>query len=145
MRKGLAVLFFLSFLIMLCIARPTFSDSTSDTYAKANSMLVAGNYNDAINYYNIVIKQTPKFYEAYIGLGMAYKELGMYQEAYDATSNAIKLKPSYYQTYYNLGIILESMGKKAEAINAYEKFLKEIPGADRFSDAKQRIIKLKKQ
>ncbi len=145
MKKGLAVLFFLSFLIMLCINQPTFSDSASDTYSKANAMLVAGNYNEAVNYYNVVIKQNPKFYEAYIGLGMAYKELGKYQEAYDSTSKAIKLKPSYYQAYYNLGIILESMGKNAEAINAYEKFLKEIPGADRFSDAKQRIINLKKQ
>jgi len=144
MRKGLAVFLFLIFLILLCISKPTFSDSVADTYSKANSMLVSGNYNNAVNYYNVVIKQNPKFYEAYIGLGMAYKELGMYQEAYDTTMRAIILKPSYYQTYYNLGIILESMGKKEEAISAYEKFLKEIPGADRFSDAKQRIIQLKK-
>jgi len=75
---------------------------------------------------------------------MAYKESGKYKEAYEATLKAIELKPNYYQAYYNLGLILEKQGKYDEAIKAYEKFLNEVPGAERFTDARQRIMKLKK-
>lgn len=128
----------------LCKLAPVNSQNGNDYYSKANAMLISGEYNKAISLYNEAIKQKPKSADAYMGLGIAYKAKGDYNSAYNATVKAISLKPNYYQSYYNLGLILESMHRNKEAINAYEKFLKEVPGADRFSDVKQRIAKLKR-
>lgn len=122
-----------------------FAQNASENFAKANSMLVAGKFQDAVPLYKTAIQQNPKFAEAYLGLGMCYKEMGQYDEAYAATRKALQLKPDYYQAYYNLGLILEKQKKYDEAIDAYNKFLDKVPGADRFTDAKQRIANLKKQ
>jgi len=127
---------------------PVLSQNKADyrtLYGKANSMLVAGNFDGAIHFYNLAIQQNPRSSDAYLGLGIAYKESGRYKEASDATYKVIELNPTYYQAYYNLGIVLENMNQNEEAIVAYEKFLKEIPGAERFSDVKQRILRLKKK
>lgn len=134
----------LGIIFVLLLFVPVFSQGMNDYFTKANYMLISGNLNEAVSYYNLAIQQNPRSPEAYLGLGMAYKELGRYQEAYLATSTAIKLKPQYFQAYYNLGLILEKQNKCEDAIKAYDKFLKEVPAADRFSDAKQKILQLKK-
>lgn len=145
MIKNLLISFVL--IVLVFFLDPVLSQNNSDyklNYDKANSMLGAGNFDEAIRFYNTAIQQNPRSSYAYLGLGIAYKETKRYQEAYDATMTAINLDHSYYQAYYNLGIILESMNRNDEAINAYTKFLKEVRGAEKFSDAKQRILKLKK-
>lgn len=144
MKKRYLILPLLIILSLFLFFKPVLSQNDNNYYSKANSMLVSGNFEAAIDNYNKVIQRNPNSADAYLGLGMAYKELGQYDEAYKATSKAIQLKPSYYQAYYNLGLILEMQGKKQEAIQAYEKFLDEVPGAEKFSDAKMRISKLKK-
>jgi len=144
MKKKFTIL--ISLIIFLMMLNPVLSQINSNyssLFNGANSMLVAGNFKEAIKLYNQAIQKSPDSYEAYLGLSIAYKESGQYQEAYNAVNYVIKLKPNYYQAYYNLGIILEKLERKEEAIKAYEKFLKEVPGAERFSDANKRILKLK--
>ena len=130
--------------LMVLLLKPVFSQDANDYFNQGNSMLVAGKFEKAVHLYNSAISQNPDYAEAYIGLGMAYKESGKYEESYEATMQALKIKPGYYQAYYNLGLVLEKQNRKREAINAYDKFLDEVPGAERFSDAKQRIARLKK-
>lgn len=144
MRKRYLILPLLLILSLFVFFKPVLSQNSDDYYNKANTMLVSGHFEAAAENYNKVLQKNPSFADAYLGLGMAYKELGKYDEAYMATSMAIKLKPAYYQAYYNLGLILEMQGKNSEAIQAYEKFLDEVPGAEKFSDAKKRISVLKK-
>ena len=98
---------------------------------------------DAVNNYNKIIKEDKDFFEAYIGLSIAYREIGQLEKAIEAVDYALKLKPDYYQAYYNKGLILERQNKCSDALDAYEKFLKNTKGADRFSDVKQRISKIK--
>lgn len=130
--------------IFLMRALPVESQTSDDYYIKGNTLLISGDYDNAINMYDRSISLNPKSYDAYMGLGMAYKAKGLYGEAYKATASAISIKPDYYQAYYNLGLILEKLNKPNAAIRAYEKFLKEVPGADRFTDVKQRLSSLKK-
>lgn len=144
MNNRFLILTLLLVLTVFLSLKPVLSQNISDSYTRANSMLVAGNFEKAVEYYTYVVQKNPNAADAYLGLGMAYKELGRYNEAYNATKQAIKLKPSYYQAYYNLGLILEMQFKNDEAIQSYEKFLDEVPGAEKFSDAKQRINRLKK-
>jgi tetratricopeptide (TPR) repeat protein len=144
MKKRYFILAIILIFALSLFFKPVLSQNNNDYYNRANSMLVAGNFEKAAEYYNIVIQRNPNSADAYLGLGMVYKELGRYNDAYNATQKAIKLKPNYYQAYYNLGLILEMLGKNQEAIEAYDKFLDEVPGAEKFSDAKQRISRLKK-
>lgn len=131
------------FLMVVCAAGTAFSQDAEYYYFRANTSLTSGRMSEAVNYYNQAINNNKNFFEAYIGLSIAYREMGSYDKALDSINYAIKLKPDYYQAYYNLGLILEKQNKCDEAIVAYEKFLKGVPGAAKFSDVKQRILKLK--
>jgi tetratricopeptide (TPR) repeat protein len=137
---------FILLTLTLFIISITQIDATQDAdyyYKEANQMLISGDFKKAKTDYELAIAKNPDFTEAYIGLGMALKELGQNEEAYNATKKALEVDPNYNQAYYNLGLILEKSNKKQEAIKAYEKFIKEVPGAERFTDARQRIYKLK--
>lgn len=129
---------------IILLTSQTYAQNNAEFYYKeANKMLISGQFEQAKEKYCEAIKKKPDYAEAYMGLGMAHKELGNYDEAYKATQEALNINPEYYQAYYNLGLILENQNKNQEAIKAYEKFLKEVPGSERFTDAKQRIYKLK--
>jgi tetratricopeptide (TPR) repeat protein len=117
--------------------------TAEDYYYKANVSLTSGKMSEAVGFYNQAVLANPDFFEAYIGLSIAYREIGNYDRAYDSIQKVFDLKPTYYQAYYNLGLILEKQGKFLEAINAYEKFLDQVPGASKFTDARLRITKLK--
>lgn len=119
------------------------SQSAEYYYYKANANLTNGHTRDSINLYNKAISINVNYFESYIGLSIAYREVGEYDKAYESIQHAIKIRPNYYQAYYNLGLILEKQNKCSEAIVAYEKFAREVPDASRFSDVKQRISRLK--
>ena len=119
------------------------SQNAEDFYQKANLSLTSGKMTEAVKFYNQSISCDENYFEAYLGLSIAYRELKQYDKALESINTAINLNPEYFQAYYNLGLILEQQNKNIEAIKAYEKFLKGVPGAAKFSDAKQRIFKLK--
>jgi len=134
----------LIFVALLIVAKTAYSQDAEYYYFKGNSCLTSGKMSEAIKYYNQAINNDNSFFEAYLGLSVAYKESGDYDKALKSVQYAISLKPDYYQAYYNVGLILEKQNRNDEAIKAYEKFLKGVPGASKFFDAKQRILKLKK-
>lgn len=134
----------LIFTALIIAAKTAYSQDADYYYFKGNSCLTSGKMPDAIKYYNQAITNNNTFFEAYLGLSIAYKESGDYDKALKSVQYAIELKPDYYQAYYNMGLVLEKQNKPDEAIKAYEKFLKGVHGASKFSDAKQRILKLKK-
>ena len=133
----------LCFSAILLFAGIAYSQNAEDFYQTANSNLTSGKMTEAVKYYNQAIRVDGNFFEAYLGLSIAYRELKQYDKALDSINCAIKLNPRYFQAYYNLGLILEKQNKNIEAIKAYEIFLKGVPGAGNFSDANQRIFKLK--
>lgn len=137
---------FIFLTITLVILSATQIYATQDAgyyYKEANQMLISGEFEKAKIDYELAISKKTDYTEAYVGLGMVLKELNRNDEAYNATKKALEINPDYSQAYYNLGLILENLNRKQEAIKAYEKFLKEVPGAERFTDARQRIYKLK--
>ncbi len=133
----------LCFLVLMFFVGTAYSQDANYYYFKANTSLTSGKTEDAVRFYNKAISLDANFFEAYIGLSIAYRETGEYDKALESIEYAIKLKPDYYQAYYNLGLILEKQQKCEEAITAYEKFLWGVPDAARFSDVKQRISRLK--
>lgn len=142
MKRFFLVGIFLSVSIII-FSGNAFSEDTDYYYRKANVFLSSGKMREAVNNYNEVLRKDKNFFEAYIGLSIAYRETGQYDKALKSADCAIKLKPDYYQAYYNKGLILERQNKCTEALNAYGIFLKKTKGAAEFSDVKQRISKIK--
>jgi tetratricopeptide (TPR) repeat protein len=142
MKKYLTIFVFLIFLAV-SFTSPSRSENAEEYYYKANLSLTSGNIAEAVNFYKLAAEKKEKFFEAYLGLSIAYRELGEYDKARNAILKVLEIKPDYYQVYYNLGLILEKQHKYAEALDAYEKFLEKVPGASKFTDTKQRISKIK--
>jgi len=139
-------LFILGLISSLIIIQPnSFAKNFEDYFQQGNSMLVLGNFEKAIFYYNKSIAKKPNTPEAYLGLGVAYKELKQYEKAEQATLHSIKLRSNYYQAYYNLGMIYEKQGKYNEAISAFKIFQENVENADVYSDVKQRIDELQQK
>lgn len=139
MKRYLATLI----IFVFCIAAPCFAETAEDYYFKANLNLTSGNIPQSVSFYKQAIQKKENFFEAHLGLSIAYRELGEYAKAHDAIIKVLEIKPDYYQVYYNLGLILEKQGKNTDALNAYNKFLDKVPGASKFTDTKQRISRIK--
>lgn len=142
MKKKLILIISLAALAMLPSAL-CWSQTAEDYYYKANMNLTSGNIAESVSLYKMAAEKKPGFFEAYLGLSIAYREMGNYEEAHKAILKVLEIKPDYYQVYYNLGLILEKQGNKQQAIKAYERFLDKVPGASSFTDVKQRIARLK--
>ena len=73
---------------------------------KANSLLKKGKAEEAIAYYDIVLKIQKDFYEAYLGKGIALACLHKYDEAEECYDRVIELSPKDPWIYSNKAIVL---------------------------------------
>lgn len=144
MKKLLDILAFSLIALVLLGVAPSYSENAEEYYYKANLSLTSGRMHEAVTLYRMATDKKPNFFEAYLGLSIAYRELGEYDKAHDSIIKVLQINPDYNQVYYNLGLILEKQGNYSEAVKAYETFLARVPGAARFTDVKQRIQNLKK-
>lgn len=145
MKKFLFLLAICLFLNILFVVRPSYSQTAEDYYYQANLNLTSGRIHEAVSFYKQAIAKKKEFFEAYLGLSIAYREIGDYDKAHKAIVKVLEIKPGYHQVYYNLGLILEKQNKPQEAITAYQKFLEKVPGAARYTDVKQRISRLEQK
>lgn len=114
-------------------------------YSLGYSELVDGNFEKSIDIFNKAIKLKPDATEAYIGLGIAYRQVNQLDKALEVTKEALQYDPSYYKAYYNLALTYEQQGKIKEAVEAYRIFYKKVPEAKNIPDLKEKIKLLSKQ
>ncbi|MEK6336759.1 MAG: TonB family protein [Acidobacteriota bacterium] len=88
---------------------------------RGNTHFDAARYLEAIAAYREAIDLSPRYADAYVNLGDAYKELKRYQEAIEAYKQALKLKPNYADAYNGLGDSYEAVGRKSEAEEAHSR------------------------
>jgi superkiller protein 3 len=140
---------FLTFLIVFLSSISTgFSQEQPDYTYYFNlgySKLVDGQFNQAIDIFNQTIELQPDCSEAYLGLGIAYRQLHELEKALKATQKALDYNPRYYKAYYNLGLIYEEKGKKKEALEAFKRFFKKVPEARNIPDLREKIKQLEKE
>lgn len=110
-------------------------------YAK----LIDGSFTEAINIFDQALKINSNCSEAYLGLGIAYRQLNQLDKALESTLKALQYNPNYYKAYYNLGLIYEQQGNKKEALNAYKTFVKKVPESRNIPDLKTKITQLEAQ
>ena len=92
-----------------------------------SALVDLGRSQEAIPYFQEVLRLEPDYAKAHNGLGNALGKLGKAQEAIPYFQEALRLEPDYADAYYNLGKALCDLGKPQEAIPHYHQALRLKP------------------
>lgn len=79
---------------------------------KGKSYLWAGDYEEAILYFEKAVQKNSLSAEAYYNLGWAYGKRDRYQAAVEVFKQAIRLKPDFAFAHFNLGLAYLYLGDK---------------------------------
>ena len=99
-------------------------------YAGANAHAKAGEYDQAIEQYDQVIRFDPNHINALNNRGNAYLAKGAYEEAIADFDKAIALKPDFATAYCNRGNAFQGRGEYDRAIRDYGVALQLKPDMD---------------
>jgi len=108
-------------------AKQTFGRELRDTLGKAEPLLLAGNFVDAIPLYESIVKQLPTFYEAYFDLGTCYAQTGRVGDAETALRKYLSLQPISADGHAALGLVLAEQNKNDEAIAEFSQAIQIDP------------------
>ncbi len=99
-----------------------------DMYESAMDFYNKGQYDQAIEVYQQIIKDMPQFAPAYIGLGLALKDKGAdVDEVLYYYKTAVEKDPTNSQAIEQLGRLYYSIGQMDKARASFEKVLKINP------------------
>lgn len=90
-------------------------------YEAANRYFEDGDYNQALNEYEIALKEDPHLLPAMRGQALSLMQLGKTHDALAIFNDAIKREPDFAPAYANRGILFDRMGKYEKAIADYDK------------------------
>lgn len=93
----------------------------SEASALAAREQQAGNYQAAIEIYDLILAKVPNFAEAHNNRGAILQLMGRYPEALACYDKALALKPDYANCYFNRGFTLRQMSRLEEALASYDK------------------------
>jgi tetratricopeptide (TPR) repeat protein len=86
-------------------------------------------YQGAIAFFRKAVKKDPQNAEAFMHLGICYRETGA-TNAVEAFKSAVDLDPDYAEAYYHLGITYIRLNQPQEAVEALREALRIQPGYD---------------
>jgi len=95
------------------------------TYGVAFSR--AGYYDEAIGWFQQVIRQNPKYAAAYYNLGTLYLNKGLLPEAVEHLRRATALSPGDASAWNNLGMATAQAGRSEDAIKYFQEALRQNP------------------
>jgi arylsulfatase A-like enzyme/Flp pilus assembly protein TadD len=104
---------------------PTMSYDLRSTYALALSL--AGRTNEALLEFETVLKQNPRFAEAYVNRGRLWKKLGRSANAEADWKKAIDVDPANAAAYFELAALSEETGHSADGIPYLRQILRLQP------------------
>jgi tetratricopeptide (TPR) repeat protein len=105
------------------------------------TLQVLGQFEDAVEVFDLALSLKPDFAEAWSNRGNALKELGRLDDSVASYNKAIALKPDFAVASYNRGNALRDSGYVAEAIAAFEKAIEITPD---FAAAHRNLSALKR-
>ncbi len=97
---------------------------------------------DAIKYYNKILKIDPTRKDIYFALTFIYYDQKNFDKAEDLTKKILDLNPQDNQAMYNLGAIAFAKGDKKKCKTIWEKLISEFPNSDAASRAKSSLKEL---
>ncbi|MCC3411325.1 MULTISPECIES: tetratricopeptide repeat protein [unclassified Microcoleus] len=100
---------------------------TINYFQTANQLKQQGKFLEAIDFYQMAIKQNPSFHWCYHNLGETFTKLSRYDEAIKCFQAAIEINPKASTSYYNLAELLYKIENLNEANIAYYNAIKINP------------------
>jgi tetratricopeptide (TPR) repeat protein len=82
-----------------------------------------GNFQAAVDIYNLVLGLAPDSAEVYNNRGALLQQLNRHEEALASYTHAIRLKPGYANAHYNQGTVLKRMNRYSDALASFDKAL----------------------
>ena len=93
------------------------------TYLAANKFFEDGQYQQALDEYNLALQEKPGHIHALRGKARTLMQLKKYDEALQVFNVAIAEDPNFAGTYANRGILYDRMGLYQKAVDDYERAL----------------------
>lgn len=90
-------------------------------YDRGVTYATAGNFNQAIGYFNKAIELKPDYADAWGGRGMSYSSKGDFDQALSDFNKVIEINPESAKAYYWIGVIYGRKGDSDRAISAFNK------------------------
>jgi len=122
MQKSAKVSFLL--IIILILIPAVAAEDPLDWYTKGMNAATAGNYADAVTYYNHALSLDPSYALALSGKAVALNALGQYSDALDAANAALAIRTSA-DSLNARAYALYKLGRYNEAIAAYVNVTKQ--------------------
>jgi tetratricopeptide (TPR) repeat protein len=91
------------------------------------ALFKAGKEQEALLQFNTVLRQNPRYSEAYLYRGKVWKKLGHKKEAEEDLKMAIEAQSDYVDAYHELASLLEESGRPTDAIPYLRQLLKFEP------------------
>ena len=101
--------------------------SAEELYATGIINLWARDYEEALSYFEEVVKKNPRNADAYFYIGVCNGKLGRYTEAAEAFKQAIRIKPDYAEAHNYLGVAYAELGRYKEAVEAFKQAIRIKP------------------
>jgi tetratricopeptide (TPR) repeat protein/CHAT domain-containing protein len=102
-------------------------DESAEWLKKGDELYFAERYEEAVPYFQKVLKIQLDNYGTWRKVGVALANLGRYEEAIDSYNQAIEIKPDFDKTWSNKGSALYNLGRYEEAIASYDQVIKIDP------------------
>lgn len=103
------------------------STSNKDYTQMGLNFLNEGDFQKALEYFNLTIDNGIENVECYSGKGTALYKLGRSKEAFDTFELAISLNPENAKLFYRKGNALLDLGRYEEAVQAYNRVIALAP------------------
>jgi len=116
--------------------------TAEDFYKLGNELYEAGDFEQAIFYYDGAIKLDPTWVNPHYNKSLSLACIENYSAALQEIQLVLELKPDYAEAYYIMGLAQEYSKKYDEAEKAYLKAIDLNPG---YNDAKNRLEALEKE
>lgn len=98
------------------------AEDALDWYTRGQFALTAGNYAEALTYYNNALALDSKYGPALSGKAVALNGLSQYADALSAADQALALRPSDQNALLARAYALFKLGRYAESVTAYDAF-----------------------
>ncbi len=98
-------------------------DYVSALYGSGNILFKLGRLNEAIVFYNDLVKVNKKFWRGYHGLAISYLAKMDYAKAAGKFEKLVKIKPSFIDSYYFLAKCYDSLRLYKKAMRKYKEFV----------------------
>lgn len=141
-KKTLVVCFVSTFLVSVFFSSGICGTEADAHFQKGVTYVNQGDYQQAVEAFNLALAVDSEYVDAYCGIGIAYLNQKKYKEAIEALEKAVSIDSERAIVYYLLGMAYEEIMNYGEAISAWDKFLALSPEGKRAERVRKHIKRL---